>query len=415
MYKKTTLANGVRLVTETVPHVHTASLGIWIDVGSRDEDSSVNGAAHFLEHMFFKGTRKRTAQELAIDLDRLGGTANAFTAKDTTCIYATVLHTQLPELTAIFGEMLRDSLFDRDEIARERQVIMQEMALAEDTPEDLAGELFEASFWGEHPLARPILGDPAVVAHMDRGQLREFLATNYQAPRLLVSAAGQVDHEALCKQLKPLLSHGLAPGGPDQRRPPKVGRKLRRQVVTRPLEQAQIILGVEGINVRQDERFALVLLNTILGGNMSSRLFSEVREKRGLAYSIATFNESYTDCGLFGVSAGVSPPAVSETLAVIAGELARCGQAVSYSKEEFGRALAYAKASLYLSAENLEARMSRNARNEFYFNRPVPLDEVVTALEAVTVDEVAALGARLFARPYHATVLGPIAEVEVKW
>ena len=415
MYQKTTLPNGVRLLTENIPHVHTASLGIWVDVGSRDESAANNGISHFLEHMFFKGTRSRSANELAIELDRLGGMANAFTSKDTTCLYSTVMHSQLPELVELLGDMFCNSLFAPEEIQREQQVILQEIAMAEDTPEDVAAELFEQGFWGDHSLARTILGDPAVVAAMDQAQLQNYLADTYLAQRLVVSCAGRLDHDELCRLLEPYFSAGLSNGAGPDRQQPAQQRPASLQVLTKPLEQVQLVLGVDGLAVASEERFKLVLLNILLGGNMSSRLFQEVREKRGLAYGISTFIESYIDSGLFGVTCGVAPERLNETVAVIANEFKRCGEAATYSEAEFARSLDYARASLYLSAENLEARMTRNARNEFYFGRHVSLEEVMAEFDKVSVADLVELGQRLFSQPCHGTVVGPIAEAEVDW
>ncbi len=415
MYKKTTFSNGVRVVSETIPHVHTASLGVWIDVGSRDEDASCNGISHFLEHMFFKGTRTRSARLLATDLDRLGGMANAFTSKDTTCLYSTVLHSQLTDLVEVLGEMFRYSSFAPEEINREQQVILQEIAMAEDTPEDMVGEIFEAGFWGEHSLHRSILGPADIVANTDRAMLTEYLSERYRADKVLISCAGRADHDEVCELLAPYFADGLATGLGPQRQAPRGDRPGHKQVVTKPLEQVQLIIGVDGMEVTSEERFKLVLLNILLGGNMSSRLFQQIREQRGLAYSISTFIESYIDCGMFGISCGVAPENVMESLAVIGAELASCGDIASYSKDEFARTLDYARASLYLSAENLEARMTRNARNELYFGRKVGLDEVMAEFNKVTMAEVAELGHTLFSRPLHATLFGPIAGNEVDW
>lgn len=415
-FQKTTFANGVRVISESLPHHHTTSLGIWIDVGSRDEDASNNGISHFLEHMFFKGTRHHSARQLATRLDALGGMANAFTAKDTTCLYATVLDKQLAELINLLGEMLCHSIFSPEEISREQQVILQEIAMAEDTPEDVAAELFEQAFWGDHPLRQSILGPSTNIENMDQDRLTAYLDQQYHGTRILISGAGKIDHEQLCAQLFPYFGEKIVCGPGSPRLSPRPQRPTTPQVVHKSLEQVQLILGVESLPATAANRLQLVLLNILLGGNMSSRLFQQVREKRGLAYSISSFMEAYNDCGLFGISSAVAPDKVNETLAVICQELHRCGDEGSYSSEEFQRTLDYAKASLYLAAENPEARMTRNARNELYFGRNIGLAEVTAGLQAVTHQQVAQLAQELFQQqPLHATLLGPISPTEVAW
>ncbi|MBU0679799.1 MAG: insulinase family protein [Proteobacteria bacterium] len=415
MYNKTVFANGVRVVSEKIPGARTVSFGIWVDVGSRDEDQDVSGISHFVEHMFFKGTASRSAQQISRVLDSFGGMANAFTSKDTTCLYCTVLDSKLPELIELFADMFHHSQFDEDEVGRECQVILQEISMVEDIPEEQVHEIFEDSFWGEHSLARPVLGDPQVVDQMNRVRLQSYVEGHYAPGKVVISCAGNVEHHKFCQLLEPYWG-GFSWGTKSQARlAPVSERVLKKNVVSKDIEQVQLVMGAKGLEITSDDRFALVLLNTILGGNMSSRLFQEIREKRGLAYSISSYIESYIDCGYVGISCGVAPASVNETLALINEQLLLAGNAEALSQEEMHNALDYTRGSLYLAAENLESRMTRNARNELYFERHIPLAEVVSSFEKVTVAEIAALAGKLFADPLAAVVMGPVAENEVRW
>ncbi len=415
MFNKSVFANGVRVVSERIPNARTVSLGIWVDVGSRDEVQASSGISHFLEHMFFKGTTTLTAQQIARELDSFGGMANAFTSKDTTCLYSTVLDSKLPDLIALFSDMFHHSQFVDDEIGRERQVILQEISMVEDIPEDQIHEIFEASFWGDNSLSRPVLGDQQVVGQMRGSQLHSYIQGLYAPTKIVISCAGNVDHQELCQLLEPLWADFSWGSEGHDRLAPVAQRDLVQKVVSKELEQVQLVMGAKGLEITSEDRYALVLLNTILGGNMSSRLFQEVREKRGLAYSISSFIESYVDCGYVGVSCGIAPASINQTLAVIGEQFRLLGKEEKLSREEMGHALDYTRGSLYLAAENLESRMTRNARNELYFGRQIPLAEVVSQFEKVTVTDVAVLARRIFAEPLCAVALGPVQEDEVNW
>ncbi len=415
MHNKTVFANGLRVVSEKIPSARTVSLGVWVDVGSRDEEQATSGISHFVEHMFFKGTSRRSAQDISRELDSFGGMANAFTSKDTTCLYSTVLDSKLPELVDLFADMFHHSIFAEDEVRRERHVILQEISMVEDMPEDQIHEIFEESFWGDNSLARPVLGDPQVVSKMGGVTLQSYIKKHYAPAKMVISCAGNVDHDELCQLLEPLWGDFSCGSAAKDRIAPVPARVLQKKVVSKDLEQVQLVMGAKGLEITSDDRFALVLLNTILGGNMSSRLFQEVREKRGLAYSISSFIESYMDCGYVGISCGVAPASVNETLVLIAEQLQLLGTDNGLSEKEMLHALDYTRGSLYLAAENLESRMTRNARNELYFGRHIPLSEVLSLFEKVTVADIAGLAARLFAEPLGAVVMGPVAENEVNW
>ena len=411
-YQKTVLDNGIRIVTEKIPS-RTVSAGIWVDVGARDEQPHNNGSAHFVEHMLFKGTPSRTAQEIAQELDTLGGMSNAFTSGETTSYYATVLDDQVERVVGLMGDIFLNSLFDEEEVAREREVVLQEISMVEDTPDDRIHELFTGSLWGEHPLGYTVLGRREVVAAMDSAGLREYMRREYTPERIVIAASGNVDHEQFCglwqKQMGALMRSNVG-----ARRQPPTPLAPVRKLHKKNLEQAHLVLGTYGLPLVAPERYALYLLHVLLGGNMSSRLFQEVREKEGLAYSIYSYLSSFTDSGYLGVYLGVDPAVVNKAIAVVAREIKALRQS-SVSGELLTRAKDYAKAGIFLSAENMESRMTRIARNELTFGRYVSFDEVVAGFDEVRQEDIADLAAQLFSRPLFATVLGPLKVKDVDW
>jgi predicted Zn-dependent peptidase len=411
-YQKTVLDNGIRIVTEKIPS-RTVSAGIWVDVGARDEQPHNNGSAHFVEHMLFKGTASRTAQEIAQEFDTLGGMSNAFTSGETTSYYATVLDDQVEHLIGLMGDIFRNSLFAEEEVVREREVILQEISMVEDTPDDRIHELFTGSLWGEHPLGYTVLGRREVVAAMDSASLREYMRREYTPERIVIAASGNVDHEQFCglwqKQMGALMQSNVG-----ARRQPPTPLAPVRKLHKKNLEQAHLVLGTYGLPLVAPERYALYLLHVLLGGNMSSRLFQEVREKEGLAYSIYSYLSSFTDSGYLGVYLGVDPAVVNKAIAVVAREIKALRQS-SVSGELLTRAKDYAKAGIFLSAENMESRMTRIARNELTFGRYVSFDEVVAGFDEVRQEDIADLAAQLFSRPLFATVLGPLKVKDVDW
>lgn len=409
--EKTVYDNGLRVLTEKIPHARTVSAGVWVDVGARDEHDLNNGCSHFVEHMLFKGTPTRSAGRIARELDVLGGMANAFTSKDATCFYGTVLDKQLPRLIEIFADIFLHSLFAAEEIRRERQVIAQEIYMVEDTPEEQIHDLFEGLLWGHHPLGNTVLGSLEVVGHMDSQKLQDHVKRYYTPDRIVIAAAGNVDHDAFCELLTPFVT--LPPvqvPGRERHSPHPVSRVQR--VFTKPLEQVHVTLGTYGLPVVSEERYKLMLLNILLGGNMSSRLFQEIREKRGLAYSVHSYLDSYIDGGYLSIYMGVHPTSLNEALGVVHDEVSRM-RTEPVSAAELANALDFARAGLYLAAENLEARMTRLARNELYFNRHVSFKEVIAGLEQVVSADIAALADRFFLEGVTAVILGPVKETAV--
>lgn len=414
MYDKTVLENGVRIISEHFPKSRTVAVGIWVDTGSRDEHDLNNGCGHFVEHMLFKGTASRPPQQIARELDVLGGLSNAFTSRENTCYYATVLDSQLARLVELFADMFCNSLFDEAEVLRERQVILQEINMAEDMPDDQIHDLFCELLWGRHPLGKTVLGSREVVTVMTPQKLFEHVQNYYGPDRVVIAAAGNVRHDEFVELWRqPLMKLSAASSRRLGRKRPTVLQPARK-VFAKPLEQIHAVVGTYGLSNRDEARFALILLNIIWGGNMSSRLFQEVREKRGLAYSVYSFADSYIDSGYVGVYLGVDRETVNEAFEVIGDQLQRlCEDRIS--DQELCDAKDYAKGGMYLAAENMESRMTRNARNEYCFGRYVPIDEVARAIDKVSSEEIRALACKLFSQELSAAVLGPVKQDEINW
>ncbi len=415
MFKKTTLINGIRIVTETLQHSKVVSVGVWIDVGSRDEHDLNSGSAHFLEHMLFKGTRSRSAQEIAREFDVLGGSANAFTTRENTCLHATVLDSNLSKLVELFADLLSNSLFADEEIERERQVILQEINMVEDMPDDHIHDLFAGLLWPMHPLGKTILGSHEIVSAMDSKKLQEYVQKYYTTDKIVIAAAGKVDHddfvslwqkvfEKFGQESDPVLERNVPPLLP-------AGRKI----YTKPLEQAHILLGTYGLSMVDADRFGYLLLNVLLGGNMSSRLFQEIREKRGLAYSIYSYIDSYSDCGYLAIYLGVDRESVNESLSLIAREISTL-QNTPVSEEELAHTKDFIKSGMFLSMENMEAIMTRIARNEIYFGKYISLGEVVDSIDQVTGEDILRLGSKIFGRQELTFAgLGPLEKAGIDW
>ena len=411
-YQKTVLDNGIRIITEKIPS-RTVSVGIWVDVGARDEQPENNGSAHFVEHMLFKGTASRTAQEIAQEFDTLGGMSNAFTSGETTSYYATVMDDQVERVVGLMGDIFLNSLFEEQEVVREREIVLQEISMVEDTPDDRIHELFTGSLWGKHPLGYTVLGRREVVAAMDSAGLREYMRREYTPERIVIAASGKVCHEQFCQLWQEQLG-GLTGANKGARRQPPAVLAPVRKLYKKNLEQAHLVLGAYGLPIVAPERYALYLLHVLLGGNMSSRLFQEVREKEGLAYSIYSYLSSFTDSGYLGVYLGVDPAVVNRAMVVVAREIKGLRQS-RISEEFLDRAKDYAKAGIFLSAENMESRMTRIARNELTFGRYVSFDEVAAGFDQVRQEDIADLAARLFSTPLFATVLGPLKAKDLDW
>jgi predicted Zn-dependent peptidase len=394
MIRKSFLPNGVRVLTEPMPQMVSATIGIWVENGSRYEhEHRQNGVSHFIEHLLFKGTKKRTAAQIAEEFDAVGGVLNAFTGKEYTCYYAKVLGADLKMATELLADLFLESVFDPAEIDRERQVVLQEISQAEDTPDDFIHDLFNLNFWQGHPLALPIFGSVETVNAIDRELLVSFMADRYRAGRIFIAAAGAVDHDELVADCERYF--GSVAG--DDRGEPISPPTETAMVLNQPkeLEQAHICIGGPGISNVDPLRFAAYVMNTAVGGGMSSRLFQEVREKRGRVYTIGSFISSFLDCGYFGIYAGTNPEWVDEVIEVTLNEIGKVSRE-GLTPKELARAKSQLKGNMLLGMESSDSRMNRLARNEIYFRRDIPLEEVASAIDGVTNDQVVELSQHCF-------------------
>lgn len=412
MMNKTVLANGVRVVTEHVPAVHSVSVGIWVKTGSRHENGGESGIAHFIEHMLFKGTEKRSACEISRLIDSVGGSINAFTSKEYTCFYVKVLSRHLALAVDLLSDIFFKSVFDEAEIEKERNVIFQEISMVRDTPDDYIQDLFIQSYFGNHPLASAILGVPETVQQFTRNNLLDFFSQQHLVPqKIIISAAGNIVHEEVLSQVAKRFEQFNSPNTDFARSAFLPERKISYHY--RELEQVHICLGTTGYSQNDDKRYALYILNAILGGSMSSRLFQEIRENRGLAYSVFSFTSSFEDTGLFGIYTGVKKENTCETMDVVMKEMGRLGRE-AVSEGELRDAKEQLKGNMLLSLESTDSRMSRIARSEMYYNRYVPIDDIIEKIEAVEAEMVRETAREIFRDElFTFTFLGPVEEKEI--
>ncbi|MGW5878939.1 M16 family metallopeptidase [Nocardiopsis terrae] len=411
LVRRTVLPGGLRVVTENIPGGRSAAFGISAATGSRDEDSAHAGSAHFLEHLLFKGTRTRSALEISALLDGVGADHNAYTTKEHTCYYAKVLDRDLPLAVDVVGDMVANSVLDEGEVETERGVILEEIAMYEDEPADLVDDVFAEHFFGDTPLGRPILGTTDSIGALARDRIAEQYRDAYVPSELIVTAAGSLEHDKVVEQVQAMFADQLAAAG-DARpsRPRGPGEPVRTYggtvVQPRETEQAHIILGSEGLT-RADPRWhALRLLSAALGGGMSSRLFQEVREKRGLAYAVQAYHTAYADTGTFQIYAGCLPEKADEVIGVCRDELAKVA-ASGITSEELSRAKGQIQGAMVLGSEGTSARMGRLLSHELTRPRHSSIDEDLARYDAVTRDDVAMAAAELLARPRALAVIGP--------
>jgi predicted Zn-dependent peptidase len=411
--RRTVLPGGLRVVTETMPTVRSVAFGIWVGVGSRDESVADAGASHFLEHLLFKGTPKRTALEMSSLMDAVGGEMNAFTAKEYTCYYARVLDSDLPLAIDVVSDMVTASLIESQDVEAERGVILEEIAMHDDDPTDAVHDEFAAALFGDAPLGRPILGTVESISSLARDRIAGYYRDRYIAPDLVVAAAGNLDHDEVVRLVEsafadvPVVS-GRPPAAPriggEGATPNPVVRSLDR-----PTEQANLILGTVGITRTDERRFALGVLNAALGGGMSSRLFQEIREKRGLAYSVYSYNSQYADTGTFGVYAGCLPAKVDEVLSICRDEVAKVA-ADGISEEELDRGKGQLRGSFVLGLEDTGSRMSRIGKSELVYDSLLSVDDILARIEAVTLDDVREVGREILGQPMTLSVIGPFGD-----
>ena len=408
MTSKTVLPNGVKIISQKMPHIRSISMGVWVNVGARDESDEQSGLSHFIEHMIFKGTARRSAYQIAKEFDAIGGQTNAFTAMEHTCYHAKVLDNHMETMVDLLTDIFLNSTFDPLEVERERPVIFQEIGMVEDSPEEHVHQLAGHDFWGDHPLGRSILGTRQNILSFDSQTIKAFFRRFYHPESIVIAVCGNVDHDRLVELVGPIFSTIINCQDLPLRFSPKISPCIR--IHHRALEQVHICLSTPGLSTTDPGRFALSLLNTLLGGNMSSRLFQQIREQRGLAYSVYSFIASYADTGQFGVYTGVHPDNVQQTLdLIIQGMNNICRTAISAT--ELQDAKEYTKGNLILATESVDNQMVRLAQNEIHFNDYIPLQWVIEQIDAVTADEIQALAQGLFkSESSSLTILGPVDE-----
>lgn len=387
-YRKTTLDNGIRVVSETIPHVRSVSLGIWANVGSRDEGPTQNGISHFLEHMVFKGTRNRTVREIAQSLESLGGYLNAFTTKEQTCFYARVLDTNIGEAMDVLADIVLHASFEKKEMEREKQVVIEELKNAEDDPEDIIHDYFEKAIFPEHSLGYPIIGTEANLRRFRQDDLRGHVARHYRPSRLVISAAGHVDHDVLVRLVTKYFRRLRPENGENHRTPvppaPEAGTHVEYE---RPINQAHICLGTLAYSITHPDRYALLLANALLGEGMSSRLYQTIREKHGMAYTVYSFVNMLSDTGVFGTYLGTDRKNIRSAIDLVYRELDRLKRR-PVPVAEIQRTKSQIKGTLMLGLENMSGRMIRLGSAELYVEKYVSLDTILGRVDAITPDDI---------------------------
>ncbi len=410
-YEITTLENGIRVITETVNHVQFMSMGFWVGVGSRYESEKQWGITHFIEHMLFKGTEKRTADQISGAVDEVGGQLNAFTSKENTCYYIKTLTEDFPLAVDVLSDMFLNSRFDNEEIAKEREVIIEEIKMYEDTPDDQVHDLMAANLWPDHPLGRAILGTEESIAAFDHDMLKEYMKQYYTGSNIVVSVVGNISHQQVVDAIREVLG-GIPEGEPNQyviadRAKPGVNCYYKE------IAQSQICVAMAGVAKEDDRLFPLSILNTYLGGGMSARLVKKIREEEGLAYSVYSYNGSYTDTGAFVISVGTRPENCQRVIDIILEELEDVREN-GITQDELDKSFSQLKGSLYMGLETVNSRMNKLGRSMLIYDRVITPEENVEELSKVTVEDVKALAGEMFRKEnLQVTVLGPVEDVKM--
>ena len=405
-YRKSVLPNGMRILTERMPHVRSVAVGVWVETGSRHEIEARGGVSHLIEHLVFKGTATRSAEAIARTMDSVGGQMDAFTTKENTCFYVQVLDEHLPLAVDLLTDILLHPLFDAEELEREKSVVLQEIRMVEDTPDDIIHDLFAAQIWGGHPLARPILGTRELVTGFHRDAIAEYFGEEYVPPRIIIAVAGNVTHD----QVVELFGRGF--NGYTRPARPRASDTVRLapgvNIVNKALEQVHLVMGFPGLAHAAPERYAMFVLNDVIGGSMSSRLFQEVRERQGLAYSVHSGVQAFTDTGLMYVYAATDEKNFSKVLKSILKEL-RDVKKHGVTEEELRRSKDHLKGSLMLSLESTSSRMNRLAKHELHLGSFLTIDDMLASIDGVRHDEVQALVSQVIDEDQLAlTTLGPL-------
>ena len=404
----TTLDNGLRVISDEMTSVETASAGVWVEAGARFESPKLNGVSHMLEHMTFKGTRKRSAQAIAEEIEDVGGHINAYTSRENTAYYAKVLKDDLGLAIDVVADLVQNAVLDEEELERERGVILQEINQAQDTPDDVIFDLFQDACYPDQALGRPVLGTLDGISQMPRGDILGFMNDHYRTEGMVLSAAGNFTHDQLLDLAHTHFPDATSAGPGDTQGLAKyVGGDIRE---SRDIEQVHLLMGFEGFSYKDDDFYAASVLSMLFGGGMSSRLFQEVREKRGLVYSVYSFITAYADAGVFGIYAGTGDKDVAELIPVVCDEIGKLDQNVG--AEELNRAKAQLKSSILMSLESTSSRAEQLARQLMIFGRPIPAAEAVAKIEAVDADTIKRVSARIFQGTPTIAALGPIGNVE---
>ncbi len=411
MYNKTILDNGIRVISEEIDHVRSVSIGVWVACGSRHENQSTNGTAHFIEHMLFKGTARRSAFDIAAAIDSVGGVMNAFTSKELTSFYIKIPDYHLPMAIDLLADIFKNSLFAEEEIEKEKSVVLQEIHMLEDSPDDYIHDFFEAQFWNGHCLGLPILGTKEGVKDFSREGLMQFFNHRYRGQNLVVTAAGHLKHGNFIDLVGKAFGSMEGNAIQDSRTIPDIAAKVA--VIEKDLEQIHMMIGTPAPSAVSENRYASFIMNAILGGSMSSRLFQEIREKRGLAYAIHSYLTPYMDAGMLNIYAGTGPREIREVIGLILDDLIRMSNEM-LTADELQGAKELIKGNFLLSMESTDTRMTRLAKNEICFGRHVKSEDVVAGIDAVTSEEVRTLAMESF-NPAMMTVaaIGPLSEREL--
>lgn len=410
-YEITTLENGIRVITETVNHVQFMSMGFWVGVGSRYENARQWGITHFIEHMLFKGTQRRTAEQISSEVDAVGGQLNAFTSKENTCYYIKTLTEDFPLAMDILSDMFLHSKFDNAEIAKEREVIIEEIKMYEDTPDDQVHDLLSANLWPDHPLGRAILGTEESISVFDHDMLKDYMQQYYTGSNIVVSVVGNISHEQVVEAVRAAL--GGVPKGEKNQFPQAGTAEAGLHCYYKEIAQSQICVAMPGVAKEDDKLFPLSILNTYLGGGMSARLVKKIREDEGLAYSVYSYNGSYTDTGAFVISVGTRPDNCQRVIDIILQELENIREN-GITEQELKKSFSQLKGSLFMGLETVNSRMNKLGRSLLSYDRVITPEENVQELAKVTVADVQALAKELFQpEKLQITILGAVKDVQM--
>ena len=405
--RTTTLENGLRVVSDPMAAVESVSLGVWVGVGTRYEKPEMNGVSHLLEHMAFKGTKRRSALAIAEEIEAVGGHINAYTTRESTAYYVRVLKEDVALGVDLIADILQNSTMETEELERERTVILQEIHQANDSPDDVVFDNFQEAAYPDQPMGRQVLGDANIVGSMGRKIIMDYMNSHYNANTMVLSAAGRVDHDELVTLARNTFSD--LPKG-EQASREQANYTGGQSIVERELEQAHLLLGFEGVGYEDPDFYVAAVLSTLFGGGMSSRLFQEIREKRGLVYSIYSFVPSYSDSGLFGIYAGTGEEETQELIPLVCDEIKKICDSVG--DDELSRARAQIKASILMALESSSSRCEQLARQMMVFGRPLPTEEIVANIEAVDRNAILSAAQRIFSSPLTVAALGPVSKLE---